>query len=302
MILEIFRFIFFFFFVFFPPRILNVIVRHSKDNFYRIISYIRFLILIFFLLYWTWQKCESPLLDYPLISLKRRGKFRKSLSRLTLIQEHLDGGWWNLTRFLCKCTEDLHQPRSSLNELLEPVSFGSREFDILIRHLKKKNQNDFYRPGILVAIIKQTTYLIFPYLLLRYEISVVQVKYSKMINYKLSIRQYVRSLYSLSSRNHLFEKKKMKNRKHVKYIIRYSDLFFFHLSRENFPTLEFLSFFFFSYFVISLEKNFFITDHVKTWIFHTLKFPCISYHYETTYWNFKSLSKWYSIDKKGKNK
>lgn len=38
----------------------------------------------------------------------------------------------------------------------------------------------------------------------------------------------------------------------------------FHLSRENFPTLEFLSFFFFSYFVISLEKNFFITDHVKT--------------------------------------
>lgn len=167
---------------------------------------------------------------------------------------------------------------------------------------KKKNQNDFYRPGILVAIIKQTTYLIFPYLLLRYEISVVQVKYSKMINYKLSIRQYVRSLYSLSSRNHLFEKKKMKNRKHVKYIIRYSDLFFFHLSRENFPTLEFLSFFFFSYFVISLEKNFFITDHVKTWIFHTLKFPCISYHYETTYWNFKSLSKWYSIDKKGKNK
>lgn len=91
-ILEIFRFIFFFFFVFFPSRILNVIVRHSKDNFYRIISYIRFLILIFFLLYWTWQKCESPLLDYPLISLKRRGKFRKSLSRLTLIQEHLDGG------------------------------------------------------------------------------------------------------------------------------------------------------------------------------------------------------------------
>lgn len=137
-ILEIFRFIFFFFFVFFPPRILNVIVRHSKDNFYRIISYIRFLILIFFLLYWTWQKCESPLLDYPLISLKRRGKFRKSLSRLTLIQEHLDGGWWNLTRLLCKCTEDLHQPRSSLNDLLEPVSFGSREFDILIRHLKKK--------------------------------------------------------------------------------------------------------------------------------------------------------------------
>lgn len=37
---------------------------------------------------------------------------------------------------------------------------------------KKKYQNDFYRSEILVAIIKQTTYLIFPYLLLRYEISV----------------------------------------------------------------------------------------------------------------------------------
>lgn len=71
-------------------------------------------------------------------------------------------------------------------------------------------------------------------------------------------------LYTRYLQEIIYLKKKMKNRKHVKYIIRYGDLFFFHLSRENFPTLEFLSFFFFSYFVISLEKNFFITDHVKT--------------------------------------
>lgn len=122
-------------------------------------------------------------------------------------------------------------------------------------------QNDFHRSGILIAIIKQTTYLIFLYLLIRYEISIVlQVKYSKMINYKLSIRQYVRSLYLLSSRNHLFKKKKkMKSGVHVKYIIRTPIYFLFiSLQRKFLNSRIFIIFFFFffPYFKIFLSISY----------------------------------------------
>lgn len=115
---------------------------------------------------------ESSLLDCPLdFTQTERKVSQKSVSS----HPNPRTSWRGLMEFDEAFMQMYRRPSSTT--FLVKWSSGTRVIRIsLTRYINqafwKKYQNDFHRSAILVTIIKQTTYLIFLYLLIRYEISV----------------------------------------------------------------------------------------------------------------------------------